>query len=149
MFAGAISNLLLKYPGLLKVSATEFKDRQRRAGHCWESQLKNSCINEALLFQASLVVNSSCIVIAVFAACLISIDLHNWHPMNDQLMKVRQKDLVYTYIYIKNYVKTNAYFLTDRAAGTVHVGAGGASLCSPLLLHLKRETFPIIKLLKN
>lgn len=31
----------------------------------------------------------------------------------------------------------------------MRVGAGGVSLCSPLLLVLKRETFPTIKLLKN
>lgn len=42
-------------------------------------------------------VNSGCIIVAVVAACLISVDLAHWNPENDQLLRVRQNE---TEIYI-------------------------------------------------
>lgn len=40
------------------------------------------------LLPVSLMVNCGCIIVAVVAACLISVDLAHWNPQNDQYLKM-------------------------------------------------------------
>lgn len=40
------------------------------------------------LLPVSLMVNCGCIAVAVLASCLISVDLANWHPDNEEYLKM-------------------------------------------------------------
>ncbi len=41
------------------------------------------------MFQVSFTVNCGCIIVAVFAACLISVDLARWSMDNEDHLRVR------------------------------------------------------------
>ncbi|XP_068591828.1 uncharacterized protein si:ch211-269k10.4 [Cebidichthys violaceus] len=45
------------------------------------------------LLPVSLMVNCSCIVVAVVSACLISVDLAHWSPENDQHLRIEVLEL--------------------------------------------------------
>lgn len=44
------------------------------------------------MFQVSLAINCGCIIVAVLAACLISVDLALWIPQHHQEWKVKPNE---------------------------------------------------------